>query len=186
MVSPIGFQSFPRPSRPIELRPDMVLSVSLRVSGEELDPASVTDALNLQATDSARKGELLRERGAHQLKSSIGVWFSQIQSRGLSFDEQLPDQAPIAPAIIRRLESVRGFELVELSFLLNGPKQVIIEFVNLNAKSLTERISSEANYVDVDLDIPTAGLDIIVEKGHSLEPEFLRQQLGLRSAPMLR
>ena len=182
-MTPMELRLTPDTLRRTKMPSDIVLSVSLRVSGRELDPANVTGALGRLATSSAKRGDTLRKNGPHQLVTDEGVWFSELQSLEFRSSDQLAEQAILAPELKARLERVSGIEDMQLSFLLNGSERTITPFLTQNMDTLAKRIGAEAEYISADLDIPTLGIDTAVGVGQKLDIAKLRRLIALSSEP---
>jgi hypothetical protein len=82
------------------------VSVSLRVAGDDLNPASVTQLLRVEPTFAARKGEQ-RASGGGLVRQPTGVWSIEIsESREWILEDAIAallDRLPADPAVWKLL-----------------------------------------------------------------------------------
>ena len=184
MVNPINFQrSFNSLSQrgSGEARHALSMSTTLRATGDHLDPAAVTQMLEKVPSVSARRGEVLRRRGHHYLVAEKGTWFGKIGSHALSGYPR----AEFPPLLeeLQALGEVPQAERLEVSILLNGPKSTALDYAERNASTLAATMTALAKRFEVDFNIPTAGVEILLERGDILVESDLLARLGLPSGP---
>lgn len=161
--------------------PDEIrISVSLRVTGDDLDPADVTRALSRTPTAAARSGGLLRGR----LVAETGTWFGFLSSCGEPEGIARPDGSAWSSVAAAALRDVPGVERLEVSILLNGREADVMAYAAGHLGVLADGLSREAECAEVDLDIPTAGIAVLLGLGERLDRHALATRLGLPASPV--
>lgn len=167
------------PIRAAQLTRRIEISVSLRVTGMDLNPSDVTRAISTLPIAEAQAGQAMA-RGS---LASTGTWFGNLSlywyEPGAGGLEDLSWSAMTRVD----LSAVPGIERVEMSMLLNGSEGVVMEFAAAHLNALAAWMSDAAIDAEVDLDIPTAGIEVLLDKGERIDANDLAKRLSLQDLP---
>lgn len=136
------------------------MSLGVRVHGDALDPARVTEALELQPTYAARSGEVLRTtRGGNKVLAPTGTWYRSWQLPTLgTFDVSTEERrfkrlGTDLPARLAGLPDV----LVDFSILLAGDEGLVLNFVRKHAMRIAQAMYLLSHRATVEISLPTLG-----------------------------
>lgn len=112
------------------------LRLSVRITGEELDPQSITRLLGIEPTFAARKGEV-REASGQSVVQRTGVWYVDLaESTEWVLDDAISTllaRLPSDPAVWRELAATHTIDLLCGAFLLGWNRSFVLAPATLAA-----------------------------------------------------
>lgn len=112
------------------------LRLSVRITGEELDPQAITRLLGIQPTFAARKGEV-REASGQPVVQRTGVWYVDLaESSEWVLDDAITTlltHLPADPEVWRRLAETHTIDLLCGAFLFGWNRSFVLAPATLEA-----------------------------------------------------
>ena len=112
------------------------LRLSVRITGDLLDPDGVTRTLGVEPTFAARKGEV-REASGAQVIQRTGVWYVDLaESSEWVLDDAITtllDRLPSDPSVWRDLAATHSIDLLCGAFLLGWNRSFVLSPETLTA-----------------------------------------------------